>query len=171
MLFVAVAYSGIVTFLPSYASTLGISNISIFFITYAAVLLITRLIVDRITKHRSISIVLLPGIFLMAVAFILLATLKTLPGFLIAAGFFRDWLGSVQPTLNAIVISLCEPHKRGAANSTFFSALDLGIGLGALAWGFVSKGFGYPAIFYGCIAFMILAALAVLVSSRKLMGN
>ena len=81
MLFVAVAYSGIVTFLPSYASTLGISNISIFFITYAAVLLITRLIVDRITKHRSISIVLLPGIFLMAVAFILLATLKHSPAF------------------------------------------------------------------------------------------
>jgi predicted MFS family arabinose efflux permease len=168
MLLIAFAYSGIVTFLPTYAHTLGISEISIFFITYAVVLLVTRVVVDRITKRREISIVLLPGILLMAVTFILLSTCKTLPCFLAAAVCFAVGYGSVQPTLNAIVISLCEPHKRGAANSTFFSAMDLGIGLGALIWGFVSKAFGYPAIYLGCILFMAFAAVAVvLLFNRK----
>ncbi len=167
MLFVAFAYSGIVTFLPTYAGTLGMGNISIYFIIYAVVLLITRLIVDRITKTRDISVVLLPGIMLMAVAFILLGFGKTLPFFLIAAVFYGVGYGSVQPTLNAIVISACAPSKRSAANSTFFSALDLGIGLGAMVWGIVSQAFGYPVIYFGCIACMFIAAIVFLLVMEK----
>jgi predicted MFS family arabinose efflux permease len=171
MLFVAFAYSGIVTFLPAYAGTLGISNISAYFIVYAVVLLITRIAVDRITKTREISVVLLPGIIFMAAAFILLGFGKTLPFFLVAAVFYGVGYGSVQPTLNAIVISACSPSNRSAANSTFFSALDLGIGLGAAAWGVVSQAFGYPAIYFGCIACMFLAAIAFLLVLQKKQGQ
>lgn len=167
MLFVAFAYSGIVTFLPTYAGTLGIEHISTYFLVYAAVLLITRLIVDRITKTQDISVVLLPGTLLMAAAFILLGFGKTLPSFLIAAVFYGVGYGSVQPTLNAMVISACAPAKRSAANSTFFSAMDLGIGLGAMTWGMVSHAFGYPAIFFGCILFMILAGAAIMILYRE----
>jgi MFS family permease len=169
MLFVAFAYSGVVTFLPAYAGTLGIDHISTYFVVYAVVLLGTRLIVDWITKARDISVVLLPGVLLMAAAFILLGFGKMLPSFLIAAVFYGVGYGSVQPTLNAIVISACAPAKRSAANSTFFSAMDLGIGLGAMVWGMVSQAFGYPAIYFGCIACMACAAMAIIVLFRKLM--
>jgi len=171
MLFVAFAYSGIVTFLPSYAGTLGIENISLYFIVYAVVLLITRLVVDWITKTRDISIVLLPGILLMGVAFAFLGFGKTLPLFLAAAVFYGIGYGAVQPTLNALVISACPPAKRSAANSTFFSTLDLGIGLGAMAWGVVSQAFGFPAIFIGCIVTMFLAAIAFLLVMNKKRGS
>jgi MFS family permease len=171
MLFVAFAYSGIVTFLPSYSGALGIDNISIYFIVYAVVLLITRLIVDHITKTQDISVVLLPGILSMAVAFSLLGFGKTLPLFLAAAVFYGVGYGSVQPTLNAMVISACGPSKRSAANSTFFSAMDLGIGLGAMAWGMVSQAFGYPVIYFGCVACMFFAAIAFLVVLRNKQGR
>ncbi len=171
MLFVAFAYSGIVTFLPTYAGTLGIGNISIYFILYAVALLITRIIVDRITKTRDLSVVLLPGILLMTIAFILLGFGKTLPFFLIAAVFYGVGYGSVQPTLNAIVISACAPSRRSAANSTFFSAMDLGIGLGAMTWGMVSQAFGYPVIYFGCIACMFFAAIAFLRVLKNPQGN
>jgi predicted MFS family arabinose efflux permease len=167
MLFVAFAYSGIVTFLPTYAGTLGMRNISTYFIIYAVVLLLTRIIVDRITQTREISVVLLPGILFMAVAFTLLGFGKTLPLFLIAAVFYGLGYGSVQPALNAMVISACAPSQRSAANSTFFSALDLGIGLGAMVWGMVSQAFGYPAIYLGCVACMFCAALVFLLVLKK----
>lgn len=163
MFFVAFAYSGIVTFLPTYAGTLGIEHISIYFITYAIVLLITRIIVDHITKKKDIRIVLMPGMILMVVAFILLGTVKTLPYLLVAAVFYAIGFGSVQPTLNAIVVSLCMPSRRGAANSTFFSSMDLGIGLGAFVWGLVSQQFGYSSIYFGCIVFMVLAMVSYLI--------
>jgi predicted MFS family arabinose efflux permease len=171
MLFVAFAYSGIVTFLPAYAGTLGMKDISIYFIVYAVVLLVTRLIVDQVTRKRDLSVVLLPGILLMAVAFILLGFGKTLPFFLGAAVFYGIGYGSVQPTLNAMVISACASSRRSAANSTFFSTMDLGIGLGALAWGEVSEFFGYPAIYFGCIACMFLAGLAFWLVMNKKQGS
>jgi predicted MFS family arabinose efflux permease len=171
MLFVAFAYSGIMTFLPVYAVSLGIHNISLFFMVYAGFLLVTRLIVDKITKKRDISLVLIPGILLMIVTFVILAVSTSINWFLVAAVFFAIGYGTILPSLNAIVISLCAPHKRGAANSTFFSSLDLGIGLGAFVWGIISKIYGYPMIYWGCIAFMAFAILAVFLFKNKLRSS
>ena len=36
------------------------------------------------------------------------------------------------PALNAVVIRLAPPERRGAANATFFTFLDLGVGLGTI---------------------------------------
>ncbi len=167
MIFIAFAYAGIVTFLAAHMGQLGLEEISLFFIIYAVVLLITRLVVDKITKSREISVVLIPGIVLMMAGFLLLATGKAMPVFLCAAVLYAIGYGAVQPTLYAISISSCEPRRRGAANSTFFSAMDLGIGLGALAWGFVSQRFGYSAIYFTSIVFMVLSAIAVISLLRK----
>ena len=122
------AYSGIMTFLPVYAVFFrGFHNISLFFMVLCRFfLLVTRLIVDKITKKRDISLVLIPGILLMIVTFVILAVSTSINWFLVAAVFFAIGYGTILPSLNAIVISLCAPHKRGAANSTFFSSLDLG---------------------------------------------
>jgi predicted MFS family arabinose efflux permease len=70
-----------------------------------------------------------------------------------------------------MVISACAPSKRSAANSTFFSSLDLGIGLGAMAWGVVSQALGFPAIFIGCIVIMFFAAIAFLAILNKERGS
>lgn len=70
---------------------------------------------------------------------------------LIAAVCYAIGYGSVQPTLNTLVIASAPSNKRGAANSTFFSALDLGIGSGALIWGLLA-----PIISYSGICFFVL---------------
>jgi hypothetical protein len=36
-----------------------------------------------------------------------------------------------------------------------------------MVWGIVSQAFGYPAIYYGCIACMLLAAIAFLLVLNK----
>ncbi len=87
--------------------------------------------------------------------------------FLIAAVIYAVGYGSVQPALNTIVISLCPPHKRGAANAISFTSLDLGIGLGAFVWRLVSQNWGYPTIYLGCTGFMLLAVLAYLLMFRR----
>ena len=171
MALISFGYSGIMTYLAVYANSLGIHNISPFFIIYAVVLLFSRIIVDKLTKTRDISSVLLPGIFLMTVAFALLATAKYAAAFWIAAVFYALGYGSVLPALNTIAISLCAPQKRSAANSTFFSGLDLGIGLGAFVWGIISGLFGYSSIYYGCIVFMFLAAIMVILLWKWSKGN
>lgn len=68
--------------------------------------------------------------------------------------------GTVQPILNALVISLSPPERRGAANATFAVAMDLGIGLGAVILGFLAQKLGYEYM-YGCSAIFALLALVM----------
>ncbi|MGQ0455418.1 hypothetical protein ACT4UM_30530, partial [Bacillus sp. SS-TM] len=57
--------------------------------------------------------------------------------------------GSAQPALQAAMLTIVDPSKRGVANASFFTAFDLGIGLGAILLGVVSQMFGYRILFSG----------------------
>ena len=57
--------------------------------------------------------------------------------------------GSAQPALQAAMLTIVDPSKRGVANASFFTAFDLGIGLGAILLGVVSQMFGYRILFAG----------------------
>ena len=103
----------------------------------------------------------------MAVSFVTLAFARTEPLFILAAILFGGGYGTVQPPLNAIVISSCAPSRRGAANATFFAAMDLGIGIGAVAWGVVSASFGYPSMYGSGLLFFVAAAFGIVVLRRK----
>lgn len=167
MLLVALNYSAVVTFVPSYAISQGLGGISVFFVVYAITLLICRVFIGKYTDRHGLTGVLLPGILLMAVSFVTLAFARTEPLFILAAVLFGGGYGTVQPTLNAIVIARCAPLRRGAANATFFAAMDLGIGIGAMVWGFVSASFGYPSMYGSGLLFFVAAAFGILLLRRK----
>jgi predicted MFS family arabinose efflux permease len=65
-------------------------------------------------------------------------------GFLVAAFILGLGSGIVFPTFQAMVNNLVPPSRRGAANSTLFSGLDLGIGLGMLITGLLADSIGLP---------------------------
>jgi predicted MFS family arabinose efflux permease len=65
--------------------------------------------------------------------------------------------GMVQPGLQAWAIEKSPVNRRGMANATFFSFFDLGVGVGAIAFGQISHLFGYASIF-------IASAFSVFVS-------
>jgi predicted MFS family arabinose efflux permease len=79
-------------------------------------------------------------------------------GFLLGLGS-----GIVFPTFQAMVNNLVPPQRRGAANSTLFSGLDLGIGLGMLFTGYLAHSIGLPHTYliYGAVN---LAALLYFLS-------
>lgn len=160
LLFVALTYGGIVTFLPAYAAFREITDIGMFFTTFALALLLTRPLMGRAADKFSFSAVLLPGMVLLAAALLVLLSAASLTGFLLAAVLYGLGFGAVQPVLNAITVTLSPPDRRGAANATFMSAMDTGIGLGAILWGFVAEQFGFTYI-YGCSALFICLALGL----------
>ena len=63
MLLVALNYSAVVTFIPSYAISQGIHSISIFFVVYAATLLVCRVSIGKYTDRHGLPGVLLPARF------------------------------------------------------------------------------------------------------------
>jgi len=85
----------------------------------------------------------------------------------LAAVIFGTGYGMVQPTLHAIVISSCAIQRRGAAGATFLGSMDLGMGIGAVVWGFFSAQFGYAMMYRTCIAVMAVACIRCLLFIRK----
>lgn len=66
-------------------------------------------------------------------------------------------MGSIAPIINTYLIQKMPQNKKGLANAVYFSALDIGFGLGSLGWGIIAMNVDYGMIFY-------LAALIQLVA-------
>jgi len=47
--------------------------------------------------------------------------------------------GMFFPTIQTMVVGIAEHHQRGTATSTFFTAFDVGVGLGMLLGGIIAE--------------------------------
>lgn len=115
LFFITLTYGGIVTFLPSYADHKGVENIGLFFTVYALVLLLSRPIIGKLADWYGVRKFLVTGILLIALALLFLSIASSLPIFLLVAVLYGLGFGTVQPILNALVISLSPPEtQRGS---------------------------------------------------------
>jgi len=167
VLFIALTLGGILTFIPIYAVSRGIKNIGIFFTVFAFASLLARLIIGKLADRYGLSQVILPGMVLLILSLVILAFATSLPAFLIAGVLYGLGFGSSQTTLNTIMIKLCPRERRGTGNATFFSAMDIGIGLGAVLWGVVSQAVGFSYIYLASALCVILAIIIYVFILRK----
>ena len=80
-------------------------------------------------------------------------------GFYSSALIIGTGIGVIFPTTQAMVNNLAGKHRRGAANSTLFTAVDLGIGTGMLITGFLADAIGLRNTYLACSAINILGLL------------
>lgn len=145
--FMTFSYGGVVGFITLFGSEVGIENVGWFFSTNALFLLIVRPLSGKIYDKKGHQWVLLPGAVMGIVSLILLSYTSTLLGLIIAAMFFGMAFGAIQPSLQAWLIQRVAPHRRGAANATFFSAFDLGIGGGSMVLGAIATMSSYAVMY------------------------
>ncbi|RDW15203.1 arabinose ABC transporter permease [Oceanobacillus arenosus] len=166
-IFIYVAMGATLTFIPTYALSLGIEDIGIYFTVYSFALLFTRIAGGKLADKYGYSFVVVPGLIMIVLSFVVLAYATSLPVFLISAVLYGLGLGSVDPALNAVMIRLCPSDRRGAGNSTFFTAKDLGGGFGAVIFGFISLSQGFRPVFLYCALSVIIAFIAYHFILRK----
>lgn len=135
MFFTTVVYGGVVSFITLYSQELGIKNGGLFFLTYAVALSIVRPFAGKLMDRRGPGLVVTLGFIGMIVGYILLSASQGFYSFVTAAVVMGLGYEVVWPTLQTMVINMVEPQRRGVANSTLFSALDLGIGGGSVLLG------------------------------------
>ena len=157
MFFVTTTYGAVVSFIALYGAQRGIVNIGIFFTIYAVVLTLIRPVAGILVDRRGFNVVVIPGIICIGVSMLVLSQAQTLPMFLLAGVIYGVGFGLVPPGMQAMAVKNVPPNRRGAANATFFSSFDLGIGIGATMWGVVSKLTDYSLMY-------LLAAIPALVS-------
>ncbi|MEW9138365.1 MFS transporter [Bacillus wiedmannii] len=156
--FLSFAYGGITIFLPLFASSINV-NPGTFFLVYAIALTIVRPISGKLLDKYGEVFIILPALCITILAIVVLTMANGLTGIIIAAILYGVGFGSAQPALQAAMLTIVDPSKRGVANASFFTAFDLGIGLGAILLGFVSQMFGYRILFTASSVSVVMALL------------
>lgn len=149
LFFVTFTFGGIATFLPPYTFELGFdsSSVQIYFVIYALSLLSTRLFAGQLFDRHGMGIVFIPGIVLIVIAMVVLSMMKIPMMLYVAAVLYGFGFGLVQPALQAFAVQRAAANRRGMANATFFSAFDVGVGLGAMTFGLVANYMSYSTIY------------------------
>jgi predicted MFS family arabinose efflux permease len=160
MFFTAVVYGGIVSFITLYADHMGIKNAGTYFLAYALTLLFIRPLAGRYFDKHGPFAIMAAGFIAIALSFVILFAAHGLPLFLLSAVVLGLGFGIVQPTAMAMAINRVAPFRRGAANGTIMSAFDLGIGLGSIMLGYLSKVVGLSYMYLSC-SFIILIPLVL----------
>ncbi|MDR4886785.1 MFS transporter [Fredinandcohnia sp. QZ13] len=165
--FVYVGMGVALTFIPTFALSLGIEDIGFYYTVYSIALLLTRIIGGKLADKYGSSLVIIPGLVIMTISFVVLAYAHSLSEFIISGILYGLGLGFVEPALNAVMIKLCPPNRRGAGNSTFFTAKDSGSGIGAICLGFISLHAGFKAVFLYSALSIIFAFFAYVFILRR----
>jgi MFS family permease len=166
--FINLTYGSIVTFIALYAASFNIQNIGIFFTIFALALLVSRPFFGRMIDKNGYDHAMIPGILCIGLTMLILYFAQNLYFFIGAAFFYGVGFGAVQPCLQAMAVLNVPPQRRGAANGTFLSGFDMGIGVGAILWGLVAKVLGYGTMYLLAVIPVIIAFVLyfVLVKNR-----
>lgn len=148
MFLLAAVYGSVLSFIALYASESGISNIGLFFTAVAVAMLISRPISGRWSDRGGSNMVILIGHVAIFIGVSIISLSQTMGGLITAGAVFGFGFGFCMPTLQAMSVRYAPAHRRGAATGTFFIALDLGIGLGTILWGYVAAASSYQIMYF-----------------------
>lgn len=154
-------FGGLATFIAVDAAARGWGDASAFFVTFAVVLMATRPLAGALSDRRRRGLLLIPGIVLMCGGLALIGAVSTWWMPFGVALLYGLGMGSVQPALQAMVVDKVPPEGRGTAMATFFTAFDLGIGLGSVLLGALASLVGVPAMFLVTAGLALLALIPV----------
>ena len=158
-------FGAVLTVIPDQSRLLGLTGTSkgLFYICYTVSSLAVRLLAGKTSDKYGRVLVLRWSAAGLALGLALLVWTPSVPGFLLGAVVFGLGTGLNSPTLYTWTIDLSDPLRRGRAVATMYIALEAGIGLGALAagWIFSNQPAHLPYV-HGLSLLGVLAALAYL---------
>src|SRR5699024_5770072 len=104
---------------------------------FAVVMMAVRTFSGKLFDRKGIQAVFIPCALFIIAAMIFLALLTSTWMLMVAAVLYGIGFGALAPSIQAWVINRAPDDRKGMANATFFSSFDVGIGLGAIFFGFL----------------------------------
>ena len=129
LLFATISYGMVLSFAAMYGKSMGATS-GFFYILLAIGTGGARIFSGKLIDSGKISQVTTAGLLLLTVSFAMFALVQTPLVFYAAALTIGLGYGICHPAFQTMIISMSHHDMRGTANSTFFTAFDLGVGLG-----------------------------------------
>lgn len=159
ILILAASYGGVMTFITLYAKENGLNAYTGWFFSIMAVgTALTRVFSGSLFDRYGPTWISVSGILAVSGGLLLLAHAPVVNFFLISGFVIGIGFGVIFPTLQTMANNVVTAERRGAANSTFLTGLDLGIGLGSVLTGILAEPFGL-AWTYHSAALLALSGL------------
>lgn len=167
----SIGYAAVATFIVLHLEARGIGQGATVFAAFAAMLVITRLVLGDLPDRVGAAPVAIVATLGEAVGLALIAVAQTLPVALAGGLVMGAAFSLLNPSLMLIALGRVSQRARGAAMGTYTAFFDAGVGLGAPLAGLVAALAGYEAAFFFAAAVCVAAALMVLVRLRPRTGE
>lgn len=158
ILLIGITYASILTYLNSYAIEVNLTGAaSFFFIIYAIFLLVSRPFTGKLLDTKGDNIVIYPSLICYTLGLVALSLSYNSAVMLIASALIALGFGNMISCSQAVVVNKAPNHRIGLATSTFYIALDGGIGIGPVIIGLILPVLGYRGMYMTMAAIIVVA--------------
>lgn len=167
MAFIGIGMSSTFGFAMLYGNSMNFNNVGLFFTFYAVVLFVTRPLTGKLIDKFGFSASIIPGFIGFIASMLVLSFWQKEAGFLTAAVIQGFSYGTLQTSIQTMAVVNSPTNRRGAANATYFTGFDAGIGAGSFIAGTLSANFGYSSMYGIMSIFIAVGMLIFLLISKK----
>ena len=169
MVLLTFGYGIITVYLSIYAKEeVGIQQgVGYYFTIFSAGLVAARLSSAMILKSGKYITVFAMGIVSLMIGFFIVAFIHNPVAFFSSAICMGVGYGLISPTAQTMIINLGLDSERGAANATYLTFFDLGVGAGVFFGGIIAQYTNYSTAYAVAFAFTIFGLIYLLAFIRK----
>ncbi|TQR20593.1 MFS transporter [Psychrobacillus vulpis] len=153
-------FGAIITFLVLFGKEQGLEHIFLFFLINATVATLLRPFTGKWYDKKGPWSIIIVSAMLGFLSLVILSYATNDLHLIIAAILFGVGYGTVMPCLQTWAVQSVSEEKSGAANATFYSSFDVGIGVSAFVLGILAEWISLEMIFrVVSISFIVVAVL------------
>lgn len=167
ILSVGIGMASITNFIAVYAEEIHVENIGYYFTVAGAVMLFMRPMFGRIADKVNTKKIVMIAILGFSTVFLTIGLAKKLPAFLLAGVLYGTFYGALGPIVQTWCVKTLGSGKSGTANSIYYTALDIGSGLGATIAGALASTIGYSRMYFVTIIPQLIVFTLVLLSALR----
>ena len=156
----AMGFSAALVFVPTFAKSLGLVNVSAFFICYSIAAVSVRIFAGDLSDSLGRKKVIIPSMLLFSLSILGIGAAWNTAGLAAAGLAFGASHGFLYPAMISHVIDCQAFANLGKSMSLFSLSFNIGTTVSALACGFLADGFGYRAMFF-MVGGTLLACFAI----------
>ncbi len=167
-LFFGLGTGTVFAFLPTFAESLGVTTLALFYTAYAGAAMGVRIVGGRLIDTQGRRAVIVPSMFVQTLAVALLANLglvdpgaaalRALPLLVVSGLLGGGAHGFLYPGLAALVADQAAEARRGAVVGLFSGVFLVGNAGGAFAFGYVAHAAGYGLMWTTLTALLLVGA-------------
>lgn len=153
-------FGAIITFLVLFGKQKGLEHIFLFFLINATVATLLRPFTGKWYDKKGPWSIIIVSAMLGFLSLVMLSYATNDLHLIIAAILFGAGYGTVMPCLQTWAVQKVSEEKSGAANATFYSSFDVGVGVSAFVLGILAEWISLGMIFrVVSLSFIVVAVL------------